>query len=99
MIQKVEMLQSWIEKLTFQLKSMKKRDADSKLNGEICLLKAESSKVLRFVAEETTAVFGGNALHFGVNKIEGMWLQVNPVPVVPEINYVTDCFLFKGQGV
>ena len=25
----------------------------------------------------TTAVFGGNALHLGVNKIEGMWLQVS----------------------
>lgn len=83
MSQQVEMLQAWVEKVTYLLKSMPKRESDAKINHEICLLKGEASKVLELCAHHTTAVFGGNSLHKGgvADRIEGMVLQVKAYSV------------------
>ncbi len=78
MIRSVEMLQAWLELVTYQLCTMSHHEANIKMGDVICLVKAQMSKTFELCARESVHIFGGNALHVGSvgGRIEPMTLGV-----------------------
>mmetsp|Transcript_32816 Transcript_32816/g.55723 ORF Transcript_32816/g.55723 Transcript_32816/m.55723 type:complete len:207 (+) Transcript_32816:641-1261(+) len=78
MIRKIESAQCWLESITYQLTTMKKKESNMKLGGAIALLKTHASKTFEFCAREAAQIFGGAAYtRGGVGaKVEALYRDV-----------------------
>lgn len=56
----LESLSAWIEQFLYQLKTLKKDDADVQLGGLMALAKAKAGMVLNECAQVAVLLFGGN---------------------------------------
>lgn len=74
MARSVEMLQSWLELVTYQLCTMSHDEANVKMGDVICLLKSQMSKTLELCARESVHIFGGNSMHAG-----GVGYRIEPM--------------------
>jgi len=94
MIRQVEMLQTWLEFVTYQLTTMTPTEANEKVGDVISLLKAQCSKTYELCARETTNIFGGNALYMdGVGrKIEFAVAQVKGYQIPAGAEDIMDDF-------
>lgn len=87
----------------FSLQILPKEVANSSLGDLIALLKAECSKVLDICAEESTHIFGGNALYLTGpgKKIEPMKFVVRAYQIPAGAENVMDDFagrvIFKAH--
>jgi len=84
MARQVEATHSWLETITFQLKSMQLQQpppdnsAMAKIGGSIALLKAQSTQTMEFCAREAMQIFGGLAYTRGGQgeRVERLYREV-----------------------
>jgi len=74
----VEASWAWIESITFQIKTLPKKEQNEKLGGPIALLKAHASQVFEYCAREAAQIFGGLAYTRGGQggKVERLYREV-----------------------
>lgn len=78
MFRMVESCSTWVESLTYQMKTMSKKEQNAKLGGQIALCKVHCSKTMEFCAREAAQIFGGASyVRGGVGeKIERIYREV-----------------------
>jgi alkylation response protein AidB-like acyl-CoA dehydrogenase len=78
MTRQVETTHSWLETITYQLKSMSREEAAVKLSGSIALLKVQATRTMEFCAREAMQIFGGIAYTRGGQgeRVERLYREV-----------------------
>jgi len=78
MARQIEATHSWLESITFQMKTMDRKEADFKLGGPMALLKAQATQTFEFCAREAAQIFGGLAYTRGGQgeKVERLYREV-----------------------
>lgn len=62
MISRLEACYSWLELITFQMQEFGFAKANTKIGGDLALLKYEAANVADVIARESVQIFGGRAL-------------------------------------
>eukprot|EP01111_Echinosteliopsis_oligospora_P014815 TRINITY_DN5681_c1_g2_i1.p1 TRINITY_DN5681_c1_g2~~TRINITY_DN5681_c1_g2_i1.p1 ORF type:complete len:595 (+),score=210.74 TRINITY_DN5681_c1_g2_i1:29-1813(+) len=78
MIRQVEATHCAIENITYQMKTMKRGEANMKIGGAMALLKAQATTTFEYCAREASQIFGGLAYTKGGQggRIERLYREV-----------------------
>jgi len=84
MCRNVEALSAWLELVAYQMCTMPKEDAMTKLGDTLCLLKVQCSRTFELCARQAVHIFGGYGLQSSGpgEKVEALSKQV-PAMAIP----------------
>eukprot|EP01112_Ceratiomyxa_fruticulosa_P003102 TRINITY_DN1349_c0_g1_i1.p1 TRINITY_DN1349_c0_g1~~TRINITY_DN1349_c0_g1_i1.p1 ORF type:complete len:924 (-),score=261.66 TRINITY_DN1349_c0_g1_i1:282-3053(-) len=74
----IEATHSWLESITYQLKTLPIEESMTRLAGPIALLKAQATQTMEFCAREASQIFGGLSYTRGGQgeKVERLYREV-----------------------